>query len=398
IAGWERITSWVAARQARMITELARRRELGRLGEFVADEVAARLATTRAVAERKVSLATCLDAMPELADALHAGAVDVRKAVALIDTTDHLPLDTARELVAAALPDATELTVPQLRARIRRLDLTRDPAAADHRHTHARAQRHVTLTPAPDSMAWLSAYLPADDALRVFTALDALAGSSATDDSTGVDARRADALSDTFTRILDSGLAPSGESLPTRQRVRPHLQVTAAATTLLGLDDVPAELAGYGPIPAAMARSIAADATWRRIFTDPATGSLTGIGPRSYRPGADLTATVLARDTTCTFPGCRTPSYRCDVDHVEPFDPTRPGDAQTTCANLHALCRHHHRLKTHTGWTVVRKEETGATHWTAPTGHRYRRPTIAADPSHPSVQPTAPPATGPPNP
>ncbi|NMR20774.1 hypothetical protein HIR71_11185, partial [Cellulomonas fimi] len=42
IAGWERITSWVAARQARMITELARRRELGRLGEFVADEVAAR--------------------------------------------------------------------------------------------------------------------------------------------------------------------------------------------------------------------------------------------------------------------------------------------------------------------------------------------------------------------
>ncbi|WP_311836329.1 DUF222 domain-containing protein [Cellulomonas fimi] len=379
IAGWERIASWAAAQQARLIVELGRRREIGRLGEYVADEVALRLSTTRAVAERKVGLATCLDAMPEVHDALRSGEIDVRKAVALVDATEHLPIEEARRAAVLVLPDARDLTVPQLRARLRRLDLTRDVGAARRREARAVDQRHVTLSPAPDSMAWINAYLPAVDAMRVFTALDALAGTAAADDRRGIDARRADALSDTFARILDGGQAPGGGALVTRHRRRPHLHVTAAATTLLGLDEAPAELAGYGPIPAATARALAADATWRRIFTDPATGQLTGIGPRAYRAGADLTATVIARDVTCTFPGCRTPSFRCDLDHVEPFDPDSPGEHQTTCDNLHALCRHHHRLKTHGGWTVTRQPSTGATDWTAPTGHRYRRPTIPAD-------------------
>ncbi|KLL12416.1 hypothetical protein FrCorBMG51_05325 [Protofrankia coriariae] len=36
--------------------------------------------------------------------------------------------------------------------------------------------------------------------------------------------------------------------------------------------DTPGELAGYGPIPAATAHDLAADATWQRILTDPAAG------------------------------------------------------------------------------------------------------------------------------
>ena len=37
------------------------------------------------------------------------------------------------------------------------------------------------------------------------------------------------------------------------------------ASTLLGLDDDPCELTGYGPIPADLGRRIAANGTWRRL-------------------------------------------------------------------------------------------------------------------------------------
>ena len=396
IAAWERVTSLAAARQGDLIAELARRRHSQRLGEFVGDEVASRLAATRAVAEAKVGLAASLDLMPAVHDALVCGAIDHRKATAMTDGLGHLPIEVARIIADAVLADAPDLTVPALRARMRKIELTLDPEAVEKRHDRDRSDRHVRLTPAPGAMAWLTALLPADDAMAVFTGIDAIANSSDPDDPRGVEERRADALTDVFTHILATGIAPDGGQLRSEQRRRPHLQVTAAATTLLGLDQVPGDLAGYGPIPASMVRAIAADATWRRIFTDPATGEAVGIGPRGYRPGADLTATVIARDRTCTFPGCRMPAWRCDIDHLIPFDHDRPGDGQTTCANLHSLCRHHHRLKTYAGWTVTRESSTGATSWIAPTGHTYRRPRTDANPDPPRLLQRPAPTDGPP--
>lgn len=209
--------------------------------------------------------------------------------------------------------------------------------------------------------------------MAVYTTLTALADAAAPDDPRPVAARRADALVDLVTPYLDAGVGPDGRALPVRQRRRPHLQVTASATTLLGLDDQPGELAGYGPIPASMARAIAAGATWRPLLVDERTGELRGRGPIRYRPSSDLVARVVDRDRTCTFPGCRVPAARCDIDHIEPFDPARPPDQQTRAPNLQALCRHHHLLKTHGGWQVVRDDDAGTTEWSAPTGHEYAR-------------------------
>jgi len=106
VAAWERVTSLAAARQADLIAELLRRRTAARAGEFVGDEVAARLGTTRAVAEAKVGLAACLEVMPEVRDALLRGLIDVRKAVALTDGVAHLPVETARAVQVRVLPDA----------------------------------------------------------------------------------------------------------------------------------------------------------------------------------------------------------------------------------------------------------------------------------------------------
>jgi hypothetical protein len=52
------------------------------------------------------------------------------------------------------------------------------------------------------------------------------------------------------------------------------VSVIVPITTLLGLDEHPGELVGYGPIPAPLAREIAAEGTWRRLLTDPASGTL----------------------------------------------------------------------------------------------------------------------------
>ena len=399
VAGWERVVSSATARQGRVITELARRRAAQGRGAYVADEVAARLATTRAGAEVKVGLAGLLDRMPTVDDALARGDIDTRKATLITEELMGLPGDLARAITEEVLPDAPVLTGPRIRARIRRLELTVNPGAAHDRHTRARRGRHVVLTPARDAMAWLGAYLPADDAVAVHTALTAVADSAPPDDPRPVDARRADALVALATRVLDTGAGPDGP-LPTRQHRHPHLNVTASATTLLGLDDNPGELAGYGPIPADMARRIAARATWRPLLADAVTGELAARGNTTYRPSTGVAGAVVDRDATCTFRECRVPAHRCQIDHITPYDPARPATDQTVVGGLDAKCTHHHQAKTHGGWTTTRDPLTGTTTWTAPTGHTYPRP---PHPTHPPDPPrtttsgsTPPPDTDPP--
>ncbi len=376
LAAWERVASWAAAGQARMIAELASRRR-GARGAFLAEEVAVSLSTTRPVAEAKVVLALETRRVPALADALERGDVDVRRAMVLAEELGRLPEDDARGVAEAVLPGARACTAPQLRARLRRLELSRDPDGAAHRHERQRACRRVEVTPAPDAMAWLSAYLPADDAMAIHTTLTALAGDRAADDERSLDERRADALVDLATTWLDAGVRPDGEPLSTRQGRRPHLTVTASAAVLLGLDDGPADLHGYGPIPPEMARRIASRATWQPLLVDSWTGAPLARGTRRYAPSQSQRDAVVLRDRTCTFPGCRLSAERCDVDHVRPYEQGRAADPaeppQTTAENLQALCRHHHRAKTHAGWGVGRRED-GVTVWRSPTGQTYRRP------------------------
>jgi hypothetical protein len=166
-------------------------------------------------------------------------------------------------------------------------------------------------------------------------------------------------------------------------QVKPQVRVTIPATALLGLDNAPGHLEGYGPVPADIAAQIATDATWRRLITDPTTGILTDYSSTTYQPGKILRQAVTARDRTCSFPQCERPARWADLDHIEPFDhdvdpanqppgsPSAPG--QTRATNLQPLCRAHHLAKTHHGWTPVRDPATGTTTWTAPTGHTYTR-------------------------
>ncbi len=150
----------------------------------------------------------------------------------------------------------------------------------------------------------------------------------------------------------------------------PTIQVSVALSTLLGLDEQPGELAGSGPIPASVARRLAADptGTWRRLVTDPL-GKLVDYGHEVYRPPKDLADHIIARDRTCRFPHCRRPACRCDLEHAVPWE--RGGE--TNEANLNALCCRHHHCKHDAGWTPERLPDSSI-QWTSPTGHKYIQP------------------------
>ncbi len=205
-------------------------------------------------------------------------------------------------------------------------------------------------------------------------------------------ARRADALVDlvcesagylsTGTRTAETG-TPRADRRRTRRRrsrVQVQVRVTVPFNTLFGLDEQPAELAGYGPITADQARELAAQGTWRRILTDPATGTPTDYGTTTYRPPAALRDLVLTRTPTCGFPSCLAPTHRGDLDHREPHHPTT-GTGPTNQHNLDPYCRRHHRTKHTEGWSVEQGEH-GALIWTSPTGHTWaHQPEPIADPA-----------------
>lgn len=150
--------------------------------------------------------------------------------------------------------------------------------------------------------------------------------------------------------------------------VHPRINVTVPVLTLLGLDDEPAELEGYGPVDADTARRLAGHApSLRRILVHPETGVALSYGRESYRAPADLAGFVRVRDGRCRFPGCTRRAELADLDHTTAW--ARGG--RTDASNLAALCRHHHRIKRESGWRVE-QEPGGVLRWTSPAGHVLR--------------------------
>src|SRR5699024_10994023 len=103
------------------------------------------------------------------------------------------------------------------------------------------------------------------------------------------------------------------------------------------------------------------------------------VATDTYAPSLRLRAKIVERDQTCRFPTCQIPAWRCQLDHIRPYTDDYPAWAQTTETNLHALCTHHHQLKTCGDMIPQRDARTGATTWHTRTGHLYTRSPEPAD-------------------
>src|SRR5699024_6881634 len=146
-----------------------------------------------------------------------------------------------------------------------------------------------------------------------------------------------------------AGSAGGGLRLQNTRGKPVTVNVTVPYSTLIGIDDHPGQLAGYGTITADVARRIAAAGTWRRILTDPVNGAPLDYGRTRYEPPPDLAAFIALRDGRCVFPGCSRTAHTSQVDHTTPY-----GDGGTTAHdNLGCLDQVCHLLKTFAGWTVT---------------------------------------------
>lgn len=377
VQGWERMVGLVAVEQARAIRALTARITAERgpergtllLDEEITDELALALRISTAAARAMRDFADGLVLLPLAARALGEGTLGlahVRVLVEALTGVDPNLDDAVRERLERQLVEYANsgpVTPAQLRRRAQRLLLALDPDGAADRRRRARDRRTVSYRRDSHGMAWLSAYLPAEHAQACFETLHQHARTPTDiDDDRSTGARRADALVDRLLTGQFDGNHPEGPTPTLTRAVR--IDVTVPLTTLTGAGDTPGELAGHGPIDAHQARELAfaPDATWRRLVTDPLSGTVLDVGTTRYRPPAGLDRFVRLRDQTCRWPGCSTPARRCDLDHTVPYP-----DGPTNEDNLVALCRSHHRLKTLAGYTTTQHAD-GRWQVTTPTG------------------------------
>jgi hypothetical protein len=102
-----------------------------------------------------------------------------------------------------------------------------------------------------------------------------------------------------------------------------------------------------------------------RVTLKPVIDLNTELHRDGYEPTAAQHERAILTHPTCVYPGCSRPSRGCDLDHITPWP-----RGETTSSNLAPLCRGHHRLKTHGGWTYVRTSPTSFL-WTSPTGRTH---------------------------
>ena len=251
----------------------------------------------------------------------------------------------------------------QLRAALRRAVLRVAPDQARRKIQAARAQQDVDWFPLPDGQAELRMRADATDVLAVEAAVRAAAARlGLADQAAGVERTAGQRRVAALVALVAGAITP-------QQRARAVINVTVDLPTVLGLADNPAHLSGYGPLPASVARDLAADGAWRRLIHEPLTGHLLDLGRIRYRPSARLAEYIRLRDQTCIFPSCSRRADYCDLDHGVPYRRDGTGGA-TDRPNLHPLCASHHRVKHETGWTL-QTSETGPPTWISPLGRRY---------------------------
>jgi hypothetical protein len=331
--------------------------------EGAAMEVRAALSLTRRAAEHQVQLACDLGRrLPDVLAALGNGVIDLAKARVIIDGTSHLDPTRAHDVTSRVLDRAQDRTTGQLRALIRKLCVSVDPDDAARRYHQAVQQRVVFTRPDEAGTATLIASdLPPERAAAVMDRLTGIAHNlKTTNEPRTIDQLR----TDIFLDLLEG----TGDHQAYQRRGVVDIRVDL--TTLVGLDDNPGELAGYGPVIADITRQIATrhGSQWRTTVTN-RQGDIVHSGTTRRRPDARTRRLVETRDQTCVFPGCRMPARNTDLDHRTPHSQ----GGETNDEQLVAVCRHHHVNRHEYQWKHVRNPD-GSHTWTSPLGNTYTRP------------------------
>ncbi|MFD9958916.1 DUF222 domain-containing protein [Amycolatopsis sp. NPDC058986] len=328
-------------------------------------------------AEKKLALAEALvRRLPCTLAAMERGEIDELKAAKIAEPTSVLSDELARRVDEIIVQRVAGKNSSTLRRAVNWVVMSVDPEGYAGRSKARRRTRQIRLHHDDETMSTLTAKLPGEQAGAIYASVDRAARKARRlpGETRTTEQLRADVFAD---RLLAARHGDAG--------VRADIHVYVDLLTLAGLNKKPAELAGYGPIPAWLARQIATDpnSTWTRLITDPDTGQLLSVGRRKYRPPANLDGFIRVRDRECGTPGCHRPAQFADIDHVDDW---HAKNGETSVDNLGGRCGFHHKVKDEPGWQHIPHKDGSYTIIT-PTGRRF---THGPEPLHEPRRPKGP--------
>ncbi len=217
-------------------------------GRGVAAQIALARRESRHRGDRLLGLAKLLvNDLPHTLAAMERGRVSewratlIAKSAVVLEDADRAALD------AELGPRLEGMSDREVDAAARSIAYRVDPRAVVNRARRAAEDRRVSVRPAPDVMAIVSAYVPAAQGVAVYKALtEAAASAKAAGDPRALDQIKADTLVELVTG------QESASGVPLEVGV-----VMTDAGLLARADDV-ARIEGYGPVPAAAARALVA--------------------------------------------------------------------------------------------------------------------------------------------
>src|SRR5665647_639173 len=390
---------------------------VGHVSEFASDCFGPALAMGPVAAGRKVATAAVLASrLPVTLAAMSAGDLDSWRATIIATELSEASAASCAAVEALIHPAVLTEAPGAVTKRVRRVLARIDADAVRVKAAKERLDRLVHAYPShvPGLTTWVAS-LPAADSAACWAAIDDLAHRMHGDDPTRTLAQcRADALVDlmltnvevtttvtlmipvqtatvdepagSLERDLLTGDHPtsggpnrstgSGAALGYRNPLantddfgqptpdpNPMVEPTWAQICAMGY-----EIPGIGVIGGDVVAGILDrfDTRIARVLLDEHTGVVIETATTACRPNRAMRRFIGQRDGHCRFPGCARNAKRCEPDHVIPFSRGGP----TAIWNLVSLCKHHHRVKHHAGWTLTMTRDGDCT-WTDPHGRQY---------------------------
>src|SRR6201996_6926650 len=376
IAELERLKAAAAAGQARAAAALDAARRAAdaaagvpaaRRGRGVASEVALARLDSPARGNRHLGFAKALvHEMPHTLTALEAGALTEWRAPLIVRESACLDVEDRRVLDAELCGDPAALDGmgdARVAAAAKTIAYRLEPHAVVDRAAKAETERTVTIRPAPDTMTYLTALLPVAQGVSLYAALRREA-------DIGADGRsRGQVMADTLVERVTGRSAAAATPIA--------VNLVLSDETLLGGSTAPADMGGYGPIPAAVARGLVfgaftdtrSRATLRRLYAHPGSGGLVAMESRARLFPRGLAAFIGLRDQRCRTPYCDAPIRH--RDHARPW--ARGG--ATSASNGLGLCERCNYVKDAAGWFVepgIDETYRHTAEFTTSTGAQYR--------------------------
>jgi hypothetical protein len=376
IAALERLKSAAAAGQARAAAALDESRRAAeaaagvpaaKRGRGLGSEVALARRDSPNRGGRHLGFARALvHEMPHTLAALQAGVLSEWRATLIVRESACLTVQDRGRLDVELCADACGLDGlgdARIAAAAKAIAYRLDPHAVIDRAVRAETERTVTLRPAPDTMTYLTALLPMTHGVSVYAALRRAA------DTCGDGRGRGQVMADTLIERVTGQAA----EVP----VPVEVGLVISDESLFAGSTAPARIAGYGPVPAAVARRLIgaavtdrrSRATLRRLYAHPRSAALVAMESRARLFPKGLARFIDLRDDTCRTPYCDAPIRH--HDHASPHG--RGG--RTSGVNGLGVCEACNYAKQAPGWTVSTSvDQTGGhtAEFSTPTGAHHQ--------------------------